>query len=96
MHLSSLIALQGLYLNSLWSHVRREAVKMVLLLPLLLPRLLVILLALLFMATCSFIGGLGWCAVLLPRFLDLHFGVQGMSGTATQGRLQLCHWPGLM
>lgn len=35
---------------------------MVLLLPLLLLRMLVILAALLFMATCSYIGGLGWCA----------------------------------
>jgi hypothetical protein len=38
----------------------REAVKMVLLLPLLIPRMLVIVAALLFMATCSYLGGLGW------------------------------------
>lgn len=37
---------------------------MVLLLPLLIPRMLVIIAALLFMAACSYIGGLGWCAVL--------------------------------
>ena len=42
----------------------REAVKMALLLPLLIPRMLVIVAVLLFMATCSYIGGLGWCAVL--------------------------------
>lgn len=36
---------------------------MVLLLPLLIPRMLVIVAALLFTATCSYIGGLGWCAV---------------------------------
>jgi hypothetical protein len=45
----------------------REAVKMVLLLPLLIPRMLVIVAALLFMATCSYIGGLGWCVGFAMR-----------------------------
>ena len=40
---------------------------MVLLLPLLIPRMLVIVAALLFMATCSYIGGLGWCVGFAMR-----------------------------
>lgn len=67
------------------------------LLPLLLPRMLIIVGALLFMSTCSYIGGLGWCGAMCSIHEDhsdllfsiwIHNSLGHHRGPAVHGRLR--------